>query len=562
MSGHVMETQNETRPDELPVPQKMSGIGNVHMGITAEPEAEAWFNQGLNLLHDFWDYESARAFEQSIRVDPRCAICYWGLFKAESFYHSTAQGYARQALAKAVNLKDNASERERLYIEATAAQQNTSRNPGSGPTFSQAAELWRKLVREYPEDTQARIFLAQVVSYTEKLQILESILKDKPEDSAANHYYVHALESSEHPEQALHSAEILASLAPASGHMIHMPGHIFFRLGDYRRAEQAFTASLQVDEQYMKEQHVQPDNDWNYVHNLMYSVANLLEEGKLKEATALSGKLSAARGKLESTLYIYSTRDSMTRLDPHLPVALRAGNWVQVIKLLQASAAPVGRPNLDFLARQLTTFAAGMQAVENHDLPKAEELSTRFDAGLSRVSQQPKNSPLLPGMAEEKQADNPPKLQVRPDALLQPLLSSFSVMSLELRASLLTAQGKKSEGKALFRKAAEQEKALGYREPPHYIRPVSETEGAAMMAAGDWTEAKVAYQRALRERPQSGFALYGIALSSEKSNDAESAMKEYAGFLQVWKDADRDLAQVTHAQNYLAEHTSAVGSRQ
>ena len=117
---------------------------------------------------------------------------------------------------------------------------------------------------------------------------MQSILKDKPEDSAANHYYIHALEASEHPEQALHSAEILARLAPASGHMVHMPGHIFFRIGDYARAEQAFAASMQVDERYMQEQHVQPDNDWNYVHNLMYAIANLMEEGKLKEATALS----------------------------------------------------------------------------------------------------------------------------------------------------------------------------------------------------------------------------------------------------------------------------------
>ena len=72
----------------------MTGIGNAHMQITATPEAQMWFNQGLNLLHDFWDYESARAFEQSVRVDPQCAMCYWGLYKAESFYHSTAQGYA------------------------------------------------------------------------------------------------------------------------------------------------------------------------------------------------------------------------------------------------------------------------------------------------------------------------------------------------------------------------------------------------------------------------------------------------------------------------------------
>jgi hypothetical protein len=113
MAGHLMETRDELPPGELPVPRKLTGIGNVHMQITATPEAQMWFNQGLNLLHDFWDYESARAFEQSVRVDPQCAMCYWGLYKAESFYHSLAQGYARQALASAVSLKDRASKRER-----------------------------------------------------------------------------------------------------------------------------------------------------------------------------------------------------------------------------------------------------------------------------------------------------------------------------------------------------------------------------------------------------------------------------------------------------------------
>jgi tetratricopeptide (TPR) repeat protein len=125
-------------------------------------------------------------------------------------------------------------------------------------------------------------------------------------------------------------------------------------------------------------------------------------------------------------------------------------------------------------------------------------------------------------------------------------------MSLELRASLLTAYGKVSEAKDLFAKAAQQERALGYREPPNYIRPVGETEGAAMMAAGDWDEAKAAYQQALVERPRSGLALYGIALTSEKSGDSAAAAKDYTTFLAAWNHADPALAQLKHAQSFLA----------
>lgn len=559
MPGHVMETQNETPPAALPVPQKMTGIGNVHMRITATPEAQMWFNQGLNLLHDFWDYESARAFEQSVRVDSKCAMCYWGLYQAESFYHSTAKGYADQALAKAVSLERHASKRERLYIEASAAEERAIRTRMAGPGFSQSVALWRKLVRQYPKDTEARIFLTQVVDHKESVAILQSILKDQPDNSAANHYYIHALEATDHPEEALPSAEILASLAPASGHMVHMPGHIFFRMGEYARAEQAFAASRQVDERYMQEQHVQPDNDWNYVHNLMYAIANLMEEGKLNEATALSTKLTGARGKLESTLYIYSTRDSITRLNPRLPVALRTGNWAEAIALLKAANLRAGRPHLDFLARQLEVFAAGMEAIGSQDLPKAEQLSVQFDAELWRMSQELKNSPAMQGTAGKKQTSaEPPKLQVLPDALLQPLLNSLSIMSLELRGSVMAAQGNRSESKKLFQNAAQQEKALGYREPPGYIRPVGETEGAAMLAIGDWADAKAAYQRALVERPRSGFALYGIALSSDKSGDKEAAAKGYADFLAAWKDADSSLVQVKHAHAYLSERAGSL----
>jgi hypothetical protein len=187
--GLAAETRNQIPPSQLPLPQKMTGIGTAHMRITATPEAQMWFNQGLNLLHDFWDYESARAFEQSVRVDPQCAMCYWGLAEALAFYHSTERGYAPQALAKAVSLKKHASKRERLYIEATAAEQQDRENARRGVRSSQSVALWRKLVKKYPKDTEARIFLARLVSHKESVALLESVLKQDPNNSAANHLY-------------------------------------------------------------------------------------------------------------------------------------------------------------------------------------------------------------------------------------------------------------------------------------------------------------------------------------------------------------------------------------
>jgi tetratricopeptide (TPR) repeat protein len=577
---HSLGTQDEIPPDKLPVPQKLSGIGNVHIKITASPEAQIWFDQGLNLYHDFWEYESLRAFQQGVRVDPQCAMCYWGIYQAEIFRHSSSKHFADAALAKAVSLKGHASKSERLYIEASAAHEAEEKDKKNEDKESESKEvqILRKLVKHSPKDTQARIFLAWTLmdgydddgkprkGTKETLTILQAVLKDEPENSAANHYWIHAVEASPKPEQALHSAEILGRLAPTSGHMVHMPGHIFYRTGDYARAQQSFAASTQADEQYMQTQHVQVDDDWNYVHNLMYAIANLMEQGQLTEATALSAKLKDARGQLEASLYPWSPRDSITRLDPRLPVALRAGDWSGALELLKASEPPpAALSNLAFLRRALTDFTTGMQALDAGEIAKAEEPSQRLDAELWRISSRISSDEKTTEDAkskEKKAADaGAPKMQLMPDAHAKQLISNVSIMSLELRAGLLMANKQTEEAKKLYAQAAREEKDLGYHEPPGYIRPVAETEAAAMLKASAWTDAKTAYEKALADRPKSGFALYGVALSSERSGDLKSASTQYTEFVSTWKDADQTLPELTHARAFLAEHGATAAAR-
>jgi hypothetical protein len=572
---HAMGTQDETPPEKLPTPLKLAGIGNVHLKITAAPEAQMWFDQGLNLYHDFWDYESARAFEQGVRVDPQCAMCYWGLYLAETFRRSSSKHFAEQALAKAVRLKGHASKAERLYIEASAASEAAKDQKDGDKDDSRELALWRKLVKQNRKDTEARIFLAEALvngydddgkpekGTTEALAILQGVMKDEPENSAANHYWIHAVEAGPKPEQALKSAEMLGRLAPTSGHMVHMPGHIFYRTGDYARAQVSFAASTQADEHYMQGQHVQVDDDWNYVHNLMYAIANLMEQGRLAEATTLSAKLKDARGQLEATLYPWSPRDSMTRLDPRLPVALRAGDWTRALELLKAGEAPpAALSNLEFLARALTDFAAGMQALDQQDIGMAEAASQRLDAELWRVSEEVKIAEAAKKTREKKPDDAAtPRMQVMPDASAKPLMNNVSIMSLELRAGLQVAAKQMEEAKRLYAQAAREERDLGYREPPGYIRPVAETEAAALLAAAAWTDAKTAYQQALVERPRSGFPLYGIALSSERAGDVKAASAEYGEFVAAWKDADAGLPELAHARAFLSEHGGAVAAR-
>lgn len=570
---HTADSGEVVPPAQLPVPLRLTGIGTVHFPISASPEAQAWFEQGINLYYDFWDYEAARAFEQSIRTDPKCAMCYWGLYQAERLRGSETQQYALDALKKAVELSTHVTSREKLYIRAAQAheqessQTNTKTDTKDGEN-SKKTKILRKLVKKNPDDTNARIFLADAIEdgfdkngephsgQKEAQRLLEGVLREEPDNSAANHLFIHSVEAGAHPEQALASARILPSLAPASGHMVHMPGHIYYRTGQYGHAQNAFDASTQADESYLRQQHIAVDNDWNYVHNLMYSVANLIEEGHFKDAERVSSKLVEARGHRAATLYPWSPRDSIARLNPELPIALRAGDWARVIKLVGAANLPTSMPHLELLAGDLAEFAHGLQALEEHQPDMAERHSVLLDASLWRFAQE-----IQAEKAHTKDGENL-DYTTSPDPLAQPLLSALTIMSLELRATILATQGRAPEAEKLFSSAQEKEAELGYHEPPWYIRPASESEGAALLIAGKWADAEAAYRRALLARPQSGFPLYGIALTEEKSGDSTRATAAYREFLTAWKTADPGLPQVEHAQQWVAQHGGASASKQ
>jgi Flp pilus assembly protein TadD len=275
---------------QLPQPQKIEGLGHSHIPITTKwPEAQQWFDQGLAALHCFWDYEALRAFEQAVRLDSDCAMCYWGLSQALQF--SGKQDQAKAELAKAKDLSANVSDREQRIIRAFA---HSMENKGEGAAEQLAKEL-AILVDHYPEDIEIRLLVAKPTDrdyengdptpraiYSRSM--LRDLLHDHPDNAAANHYWIHAIEPGAHPEWVLESAEKLARLAPASGHMVHMPGHIFYRIGYYERARQAFLNSKRIDGDYMARQHVSISDDWNYAHNLSYLIADCAEEGRYAEA--------------------------------------------------------------------------------------------------------------------------------------------------------------------------------------------------------------------------------------------------------------------------------------
>jgi tetratricopeptide (TPR) repeat protein len=531
----------------LPAPQRIKGIGSAHITITTKSaETQQWFDQGIALLHCFWDYEALRAFAQATRLDPNCAMCHWGLYRAMNL-RGGDPGQAKKELAKAKELSSNASDHEQRYIRAYSESEEKPGDEGE-KIFAKEMEA---LITHYPDDLEARLMyaLSNGRGYTEKgdprpgtlygQAMLHDLLQDYPDNAAANHYWIHAMEVTDHPERALQSADILGGLAPASGHMVHMPGHIFYRVGDYERARQIFLRALSVDQDYMAKQHVSPHDDWNYAHNIAYLIADCAEEGRYVEAREHARSLAGLANDPDNSgnpwFYVLQIGSAPARL------AIRFAKWDDVIA--HPMQFGVSDDKVSVWARGyrdgLVQYARGMKAVDESRIGEAEQDSNLLDALLWRVSQE-----------DVKDADKSERDQAT---------RILGTASLELRGDLARAKGDLDAGRKLLERADEQEKKVGYSEPPQYSRPALEVLGMACIRAGKFDDARKVFQRVLERRPRSGWALYGIALAWDKEGKKDEAAKSYRDFLDAWSHADSDLAQVKEAHSYLASGRAQAG---
>lgn len=533
--------------NRLPPPPLMRNIGNASLRITTRsPEAQAYFNQGLRLLHCFWYFEAYRAFREAARLDPSAAMPYWGM--SEALLNFEMDDAARAATDQAKSRMESATEHERYYIRAAA---DLVEQPGDEGRAASDREL-RTLMSHYPDDLNAPEFLAtaKMSGYqpdgspnrgqTNAQAILRRILASHPEDIAANHYWIHSVEDGPHPEEGLKSALVVARLGSNSGHLVHMPGHIYYRLGAYEKARQAFLDSMRVDEAYLASEHLPPEDDTNYVHNLSYLVAACAEAGRYQEALKWTKKLEGLAAPLDyaSSPLHYAIPVGSTLLRLHLRFAdcqAAAGDPIEfgVDPARVSTAAKQYEEGWHIYARGMAALAAGSSSAE---LAEADRQAAALESLLRRLSGEPSTVP--PANAY----------------WVGGAIRLLELASVELQGNLKSAQGQNADAFRLLKQALDKEKALGYTEPPYYARPVEETLGAALLRAHAWELARQAFHQELLLRPHSGFALFGIARSYEMEGRTSEATRAYQAFLAAWSHADRDLPPVRAAEAWLAAH--------
>ena len=529
LSGSIVAQQHPMHSQ--PAPKKatlMTGLGDLHHPVsTSNPEAQKFFDQGMRLIYAFNHEEAAGSFQRAAELDPKMAMAYWGL--AESVgpnYNDPADPdrykKAHEAIAKAESLAANASPSEKAYIAAMALR--FPEDPAADHRL--AAERYRNamgdLVKQFPDDLDAATLFAEAgmnlhpwglwhpdgtpEGGTEDIiAALESVLKRDPNHMGAIHYYIHAVEASPNPERALAAANRLAALAPAAGHLVHMPGHVYIRTGDFAAAVKTNQLAAAADRAYLQ---ASPGpgmyGAMYYSHNLHFIAACSSMNGNYAEARKAAEMLAAHVGPLVKD--IPPLEGFMT---VPLAVEVRFQKWDQIMAMPQPPAG-----------MQTTTvfwhFARGMALAGKGKMAEAE-------AEHHIVSEA---------------ADKTPPDQVFAMPVNNKAKDVLSIATNVLGAKIALAKKDSEKAIAMLRRAVALQDSLKYDEPPDWFYPVRESLGAVLLLNGNAAEAEKVFRDDLDRNPRNPRSLFGLAealRSQNRSYDAQFVDKQ---FQSNWKSTE------------------------
>jgi len=495
---------------------------------TRSKRAQEFFNQGINLSYGFNHAEAMRAFREVARLDPKSAMAYWGqaLVLGPNInmpMAPEAESEAYKLIQKALDLKPHASSKERDYIDALAKRYSGDTKPDRKALDQAYALAMKALAKKYPQDLDATTLYVEAlmdlrpwnywtrdgVPYAETPEIvslLESVMKRNPNHPGACHFYIHAVEATKSPERAEVAADRLFKLMPGAGHMVHMPSHIYFRVGRYADASKANSQASAVDEEYIAQCRTQGIYPLAYYpHNLhfLYSAASF--EGNSELTILAAEKVAAAIP--HHVLKDFPMLQGFLAI-PELALA-RFGRWEQILK----------RPAV----AHDTLFLKG---IRHYVRGTALAATGRLDEALQELES-------LKGILADKALDAMPASFSNNTAR-----AILSIAPEVLSGEILARRSKFPEAIAHLETATRLEDALVYIEPPDWYLPTRQVLGAVLLQAGRASEAEAVYWEDLRRYPHNGWSLFGLAESLRKQEkSAEAAMAEQR-FQKAWAQAD------------------------
>jgi tetratricopeptide (TPR) repeat protein len=517
--------ETSTRPVEL-----MPGLDHHHHAIaTSNPEAQRFFDQGLTLVYGFNHDEAVRCFRRAAELDPRSPMPLWGIALAfgpnyNMDVNPQGEKTAWETIQKALGLAASAPENDRAYVQALTRRYSGDPKPDLKKLALDYKSAMNELAKLYPDDLDAATLYAESMmdlhpwqlwasdgqpgEYTEEIiSILASVLRRDPSHLGANHFYIHALEASPYPERALPSARRLETLAPAAGHLIHMPSHIYMRTGDYDAAARCNEAAVKADQYYLEATRTQdsPYGLMYYSHNLQFLAAALSMEGRFMDA-------KQAADDLVDNVEPYVS--DMPMLEWFMPVPtlvlVRFHRWAEIVKSLE--------PN-----RKLTLTSALWHAAQGEaraamgDLKRAELERATLASAIARA-----------------QADVPFWFNNSPRAVL-------NLVAAVLDARIAAAKGDRKAAIDDWKKAVEMQDSLNYDEPPYWLCPARESLGGALLLDGQYGEAEQVFRADLARDPRNGRSLFGLLESLKEQNKKADAAWVQQAFEAAWKNADVEL---------------------
>jgi tetratricopeptide (TPR) repeat protein len=510
----------------------MEGLGSLrHPVSTRNPEAQQFFDQGLRLVYAFNHDEAARSFRRAAELDSNLAMAWWGLALAVGPNYNLPvdaehEKIASDSVAKAIALSASAPQIEKDYIQAIAKRYSNDARPDYHQLDIAYSNAMRDLEKKYPDDLDAATLFADSMmnlrpwklwnpdgtpaeGTPEIVATLESVLRRDPSHMGAMHFYIHTVEASPHPERALPYADRIAALAPAAGHLVHMPSHIYIRTGNYDGARANNAAAASVDEAYIRTTGAQGVYPLMYYsHNLHFEAIAASMQGRCADAEQSAQRLAGNVGPAVKEMPMLEAF-----LGIPLAIEVRCARWDTLLNMNEPAAQTS-------VLKAFWLYSRGSALAARGKVAEAETLEKKL-----RVLEQatPRNDIFMPPVENRT-------------------WQIFHIADDLLAARIAAAKGDKAAAIERLRYAVANQDQLKYDEPADWYYPVRESLGGMLLRTGDTKGAEQVFRDDLEKNPRNPRSLFGLteALTREGRNYEASWVKKQ--FETAWQGADVELS--------------------